>query len=74
MEKKSKTTRVQLELAERSFERLSALKHKTEAASYTEVVKNALRLYENLIDQYDSGKRFYLKDDKGNTVEYEVFV
>lgn len=74
MEKKSKTTRVQLELAERSFDRLSALKQKTEAASYTEVVKNALRLYENLVEQYESGKRFYLKDAEGNTVEYEIFV
>lgn len=74
MEKKSKTTRVQLELAERSFERLSALKQKTEATSYTEVVKNALRLYENLIAQHDAGKSFYLKDVHGNTTEYEIFV
>jgi hypothetical protein len=74
MEKKSKTTRVQLELADRSFERLLTLKEKTEATSYTEVVKNALRLYENLVQQHDAGKSFYLKDSQGNTTEYEVFV
>lgn len=74
MERKTKTTRVQLELAERSFDRLAALKEKTEASSYTEVVKNALRLYENLIDQHEAGKHFFLKDDAGQITEYEIFV
>jgi IS1 family transposase len=74
MEKKTKTTRVQLELAERSFDRLAALKEKTEASSYTEVVRNALRLYENLIEQHDAGKHFFLKDNSGNITEYELFV
>jgi len=50
------------------------LKEKTEAASYAEVLKNALRLYESLISQVDAGKRLYLKDADGNLIEYEVFV
>ncbi|WP_395404148.1 hypothetical protein ACHMW6_34875 [Pseudoduganella sp. UC29_106] len=75
MEKKATkaTTRVQLELAEKSFERLNALKDKTEAASYAEVMKNALRLYESIIAQHDAGKRLCLKDSNGNITEYEVF-
>lgn len=72
MQKKS-TTRVQLELADKSFERLNALKDKTEASSYAEVMKNALRLYESIINQYDAGKRLYLKDETGQVTEYEVF-
>ena len=72
--KPTKTTRVQLELPERSYERLNSLKEKTEAASYAEFLKNALRLYESLISQVDAGKRLYLKDADGNLIEYEVFV
>ena len=45
---KIQKNRVQFDLAPRSMERLNALKAKTEAASYAEVVKNALRLYEAL--------------------------
>jgi hypothetical protein len=70
---KKTTTRVQFELAEKSFERLNALKEKTESTSYAEVIKNALRLYENLIAQHDSGKRILLRDGEGNITEYEVF-
>ena len=70
---KKSTTRVQLELADKSFERLNALKDKTEASSYAEVMKNALRLYESIINQYDAGKRLYLKDENGQVTEYEVF-
>jgi metal-responsive CopG/Arc/MetJ family transcriptional regulator len=72
MEKKA-TKRVQIELADKSFERLNALKDKTEATSYSEVMKNALRLYESIINQYDAGKRLYLKDVEGQVTEYEVF-
>ena len=51
--KAKSTTRVQMELPEKSMQRLSILKDKTEASSYAEVLKNALRLYESIID----GKR-----------------
>jgi hypothetical protein len=70
---KAKTTRVQLELPEKSMERLLSLREKTEAASYAEVMKNALRLYENMVNQYEDGKRIYLKDPQGQLIEYEVF-
>jgi hypothetical protein len=73
MEAKLKGTRVQLELPHRSFDRLRSLKDKTEAASYTEVLKNALRLYESVITQYEEGRRLYVKDKDGALVEYEVF-
>jgi hypothetical protein len=73
MEGKTKSTRVQLELPQRSFDRLKSLKDKTEAASYSEVLKNALRLYESVIAQYEDGRRLYVKNSDGALVEYEVF-
>ena len=39
------TTRVQLEMPPQAMERLQRLKDRTEAASYAEVIRNALRLY-----------------------------
>lgn len=68
-----KTTRVQLELPNKSMERLVALKDKTEAGSYSEVLKNALRLYESVILEYESGNRLCIKDEEGNLTEYKVF-
>lgn len=73
MKKEKTSTRVQLELPEKSMERLLALKDKTEAASYAEVIKNALRLYENMIYQHESGKQVLLKDSNGSVIEYQVF-
>lgn len=70
----TKTTRVQLELPPQSYERLNALKDKTEASSYAEVLKNALRLYEALITQQDAGRRLYVKGEDGVLVEYALFV
>jgi hypothetical protein len=66
--------RVQFDLAPRSMERLNVLKTKTEAASYAEVVKNALRLYEALIEETESGKQFFVRDDSGAYVPYRLFL
>jgi hypothetical protein len=43
------TTRVQLEMPPQAMERLQRLKDKTEAASYAEVIRNALRVFEALV-------------------------
>lgn len=56
------------------MERLSALKTKTEAASYAEVVKNALRLYEALIEETESGKQFLVRDENGVVSPYRLFL
>ena len=53
--------------------RLSDLKEVTEAPSYTEVIKNALRLYEDVINEAQEGNKFFLKDKDGNVVEYRIF-
>lgn len=68
------TTRVQMELTEKSLQRLKKLKDKTESSSYAEVTKNAYRLYEKLIEQSEQGCTFCVKDKNGNIRELEIFM
>jgi len=68
------STRVQLELPEKSMERLLNLKELTEASSYAEVIKNSLRLYEAIISEVSSGKEIMLKDKDGKIGPYHIFV
>lgn len=68
------TTRVQLEMPPQAMERLQRLKERTEAASYAEVIRNALRLFEALVDEYEKGAEFSLKRPDGETVAYKIFV
>lgn len=69
-----KTQRVQLELPPRSMERLSKLKESTEAASYAEVIRNAIRLYEAMVSEASAGREFYIKDKSGTITPYKVFL
>jgi hypothetical protein len=68
------TTRVQLEMPPQAMERLTRLKEKTEAASYAEVIRNALRVFEALLDEHEKGAEFSLKRANGETVAYKIFV
>ena len=68
------TTRVQLELPPQAMDRLQRLKDRTEAASYAEVIRNALRLFEALVDEHEKGAEFSLKRPDGETVAYKIFV
>ncbi len=70
----SSTTRVQMEFPEKSMSRLRVLKEKTEATSYAEVVKNALRLYEEVIAEYETGNALFLRGQDGSIREYKIFV
>jgi hypothetical protein len=70
---KVQKNRVQFDLPPRSMDRLNVLKLKTEAASYAEVVKNALRLYEALIEDTESGKQFFVRDETGAMAPYRLF-
>jgi Ribbon-helix-helix protein, copG family len=67
-----KTTRVQLELPESSFERLKNLRDKTEASSYAEVMKNALRLYEALVAEAERGNEICVKQSDGKETSYRM--
>lgn len=62
-----------MEMPVKSMERLIALKEKTESASYSEVVRNSLRLYESIIAQYESGSTLLIRSSDGVVKEYEIF-
>ena len=68
------TTRVQLEMPPQAMQRLQRLKERTEAASYAEVIRNALRLFEALVDEHEKGAEFALKRADGETLAYKIFV
>lgn len=71
---KVQKNRVQLDFPPRAMERLNTLKAKTEASSYAEVVKNALRLYEALIEEDESGKQFLTRDKNGVITPFRLFL
>ena len=68
------TTRVQLELPPQAMVRLQRLKERTEAASYAEVIRNALRVFEALVDEHEKGSDFLVKRGNGETVQYKIFL
>ena len=68
------TTRVQLEMPPQAMERLQKLKDRTEAASYAEVIRNALRLFEALVEEHEKGAEFSLRRSDGENVQYKIFV
>lgn len=74
VENMSETKRVQMDLPEKALDRLRDLRAETDAASYAEVVKNALRLYEALIKEVKAGNKFLVTTPDGGTKEYVVFV
>ena len=57
-------TRVQLELSDKSMDRLKALKERTEASSYADVVKSAFLIMEHIIALNDEGKTITAVDKK----------
>jgi len=60
-ESKKDLKRVQMDMPSKSVERLKRLQEITEAASYAEVVRNALQLYEALIEEVESGNKIMIK-------------
>ena len=69
----AETKRVQLDLPEKSLQRLQNLKVKTEATSYAEVIKNALRLYDAVIAEAEAGSSFLVRDAAGHSKEFVIF-
>ena len=53
--------RIQMDMPRRSVERLERLRDLTEAASYAEVMRNALRLYEAMIEEVEAGHEILIK-------------
>lgn len=70
---KIKTTRVQVELPDKSMERLRTLKELMEASSYSEVIKDSLIIYEWLKTLQGLGSKISVEDSEGNVTKY-VFI
>jgi hypothetical protein len=68
------TTRVQLEMPPQAMERLQRLKERTEAASYAEVIRSALRVFEALVEEHEKGSEFVLKRANGEMMTYKIFI
>ena len=69
---KGASRRIQMDMPPRSVERLKRLQERTEAASYAEVMKNALRLYEALIEEVEAGNEIMAKRGE-DTVPLIIF-
>jgi hypothetical protein len=67
-------SRVQFDLSPRAMELLTELKEKTEAPSYAEVFKNAMKLYAGLIEEVERGSEFMLKDKDGRIGPFKIFL
>lgn len=65
--------RLNLLLPAKSIERLDRLKEKTEAASYTEVIRNAIRLYEAIVLEYEKGNKVQILDAEGRPTSLSIF-
>jgi hypothetical protein len=68
------TRRVQMDLSQPAFERLEELKKKVDAASYAEVMKEAVRLYEYLFEKDAKGARFFIEERGKPQVEVKLFM
>jgi hypothetical protein len=66
--------RLHLVLAPRSMKRLEELKEQTESSSYTEVLKNALRLYGALVEEAEKGNDFLVRTPQGDLITYRIFI
>jgi hypothetical protein len=52
-------TRVQFDLPARSMSLLTDLKERTDASTYAEVFKNALKLYDGIVTEVERGGEFF---------------
>jgi hypothetical protein len=68
-----KSVRLNLVLPERSASRLENLKRLTEATSYTEVIRNAIRLYEAAVMEYERGNKLQIVDKNGKPLGVNIF-
>jgi len=66
-------TRVQFDLPARSMSLLTELKEKTDASSYAEVFKNALKLYDGLVTEVERGGEFLLRSPDGTVSSFKIF-
>ncbi len=67
-------SRVQFDLTPRAMAMLTELKSKTDAATYAEVFKNAMKLYDGIISEIERGSEFLIRDKDGKVSEFRMFL
>jgi hypothetical protein len=65
MEMGNRKHRLNLIIPERAVERLDWLKDRTDAASHTEVIRQALFVYEQIVERVSDGSKLMEKTAKG---------
>ncbi len=70
---RSRSVRLNLVLPGKSAGRLENLKELTEASSYAEVIRNAIRLYEAVVFEYERGNKVQIVDKDGHPLGISVF-
>ena len=66
--------RKNISLGDKSLSRLESLREKVEAASTSEVIRDALRLYEFLVCESEKGAEFFVKRPNEDLSRLEVFL
>lgn len=64
---------LKLEFPKSAIERLHELKIKTESKDFGQVILNALRLYDDVVNQAEAGNKFLLEKPDGKTEPYPIF-
>lgn len=65
---------LQIDIGQRSFERLQRLKEQTEVSKYGDVISDALRLYEAVVDDVLKGNKVFARESDGSEVPYKLIL
>jgi len=68
------TKHLQIDIGQRSFERLQRLKERTEVSKYGDVIADALRLYEAVVEDVLEGNEVLTRKDDGTEIPYRVIL
>lgn len=73
--KSPETSRIHISIPDELAERLVEIQKLSYAGSLTEVIKNALIVYANLLEEHKEKNEFYVKDNKtGILKQYILFL
>lgn len=65
---------IQLKLGPHSKRRLEKLRERVEPSTRQQVFRDALRLFEAIMDEVDKSHEFYVKDRDGKFHPYKMFL
>ena len=69
------TKHLQIDIGQRSFERLQRLKERTEVSKYGDVISDALRLYEAIVEDVLSDREVLTrKKDGTDEIPYRLVI